>query len=159
MKERTKTYIYVALDIVSHVVLSIALAVVFYKMTGGWLWPVLAIIGGVLIDLDHFFDYFLYYGLKVDIPGFFAHGYVKSGKAYSLFHSWELVAILWVAGIFYSFCIPLAAGMTLHMATDFIYSYTKQPWRMFFVYRVKHNFELDRMDPEGHKKMKQQLKN
>lgn len=154
-KEEKRRAFYTALDITSHIVLSLALAFIFYKMTGGWLWPVLAVAGGVLIDLDHLLDYFLYYGFKIDVRGFFLHKYIKRGTVYSLFHSWELIAIIWLLGIVYDFCIPLAAGMTLHLATDLIYSYTRRPLRTFFTYRLIKGFRLDKMDPEEHKKIQE----
>ena len=79
------------IDLVTHVIVTLVLVYYFWRASGGWLWPVLTVIGGILIDMDHFFDYFLYYGIKFNFFDFFDHRYKSSGKSYALFHSIEII--------------------------------------------------------------------
>ncbi|PIR73431.1 MAG: hypothetical protein COU40_02455, partial [Candidatus Moranbacteria bacterium CG10_big_fil_rev_8_21_14_0_10_35_21] len=58
-------------------------------------------LGAVLIDLDHFIDYFLAFGFNFKLD-YFTHGYqfLKSDKIYVLFHGWEYVIIFLILGLF-----------------------------------------------------------
>ena len=62
----------------------------------------IAFLGGVLIDLDHLFDYFLAFGAKFNLT-YFAKGYqfLKSDKIYIPFHSWEIVIICFLLFLFF----------------------------------------------------------
>ena len=125
-----------------HLVLAVAFAVFFYWFTGGWAWPILAIIGGILIDIDHFIDYFRHFGPRFSLIDFFGHRYRASGKCYILFHSWEIILILWVFSAVFVWITPLVAGMTVHMETDLLSSHRKNPRILFLSYRLSRDFKL-----------------
>lgn len=137
-----------ALDISTHVVLSLVLAVFFWYRTGAWLWPLLTVVGGVLIDLDHFVDYFLYYGAKLNVGDFFNYRYRASGKCYIFFHSWELMIFLWISSLFFRWLIPLASGVTLHLLIDQIPRHGLNLKVFSLVYRWRQGFCLDAIVPD-----------
>ena len=104
-------------DLTLHFVIACLLAWLFFRLTGAWLWPILSFIGGVLIDTDHLLDYFFYYGFKFSLKDFLGHKYLASGKSYLIFHSVEIILLVWVLSIFALWLIPLATGMTVHLLT------------------------------------------
>ncbi|MFZ2193143.1 MAG: hypothetical protein WAV31_02780 [Candidatus Moraniibacteriota bacterium] len=106
-----------------------------------------ALVGGFLIDFDHFIDYYLAFGWDWKWL-YFRNGYefLKSGKVYVLFHGWEYVVILillaclfknkYLKTVFFS----LALGLFFHLVTDVIVD--KTPIKSYFLtYRIKNNFE------------------
>ena len=130
------------LDLLTHFGVTLGLAWFFYMLTGGWSWPALAVLGGVFIDLDHFIDYFGYFGWKFDLKAFFEHGYMASGKVYVFFHSWELVVILWTFSLVLPWAIPL------HLLIDVLFAQHSKPEFMSLIYRASKNFDLDQLCPE-----------
>ena len=141
-------------DLTVHFVSTILLALFFLKATGGWVWPVLSIVGGILIDTDHLIDHFRHYGLKFKTKDFFNHGYLESGKCYVLFHSWELVIFLWILSYWVIGVTPLVTGMTLHMLIDFMISKRTNPMFFSLYYRWKHRFDVKVIMPERYRKLK-----
>lgn len=137
-----------AADITLHLVLAIILAGFFRVYTGGWLWPILAVTGGVLIDLDHFLDYFLHYGLKLNLGDFFCYRYKASGKCYIILHSWEVIALLWILSLAVRWIVPLVSGMTLHLVTDQAWRHEMNLSKFSLYCRWKHGFELDKIWPK-----------
>ena len=138
-----------SIDLALHLAVSVAMAVYFYWLTGGWSWPVLAIIGGVLIDMDHFVDYFLHFGLNFNILGFFTHRHLASGKIYVLLHSWELVIALWLGSLAFLWITPLAAGMTAHLLIDTFSRRKKSILFYSLFYRIGRGFSRETIDPAG----------
>ncbi|MBD3380138.1 MAG: hypothetical protein GF408_06730 [Candidatus Omnitrophica bacterium] len=136
-----------ALDLGLHLFLAVVLGVIFFKLTGGWKWPVLVFAGGVLIDLDHLWDHFLYFGNKGTLRDFFGHKYLCSGKVYILFHSWEIVILVALSGFFVPWAIPLSCGMAAHLLVDQFLSHSNEPFFYFFVYRAYRKFNLRELLP------------
>ena len=86
-----------------------------------------SIVGGTLIDLDHLYDYARYPHRPekrgFDIGHFFE--ILTGGKlvnVYVLLHSWELIALILVAGWFFRawgvVLVPLGFGMAVHILLD-----------------------------------------
>ena len=140
-----RTAVLTTIDLTTHLVLAVLLAGFFRWFTGGWTWPVLAFIGGVLIDLDHLIDHFRYYGMKFDISDFFYHRYLASGKCYIFFHSWEVIAVLWMFSSTVPLATPLATGMTLHILTDYAFCHNVRFLHFSLLYRWSHRFNLGEM--------------
>ncbi len=135
------------MDLVIHAVSALLLAWLLYWATRQLLWAALAIVGGVLIDIDHFFDYFKYYGFKFSFKDFFGHKYLDSGKTYLIFHSVELVAVLWLLSVAFIWITPLVLGMTLHMLTDYAIHRREGPNYLFLIYRWRHKFDYEKLKP------------
>lgn len=135
-----------AIDLSTHVVLTLSLSCLFFLFTGRLSWVFLCVLGGIFIDTDHLIDYFLYYGRRFSLADFVYHSYLDSGKVYIFFHSWELVALLWGLSFMVSWLVPLAAGMTAHLAVDHL-SWHKLPLFYFILFRWYHNFSAKKLIP------------
>ncbi len=134
-------------DLILHSVSSFLLAWFFYRFTGGWLWSALVVLGGIFIDVDHFFDYFLYYGWKFSPKAFFGHEYLASGRVYIIFHSLELVVLMWIVSFFFLWIIPLVSGMTLHLLIDALFSHRATPFFLSFIFRWRNRFLVKKLCP------------
>ena len=146
--ELTEKQFLTIIDLATHLVLALILAGFFRWLTGGWMWPILGVIGGILIDLDHFIDYFLYYGFKINLGDFFNHRYLASGKCRIFFHSWEVIILLWVFSLRFFWITPIAAGMTLHIITDWFFNSRSDLIYLSLIYRWRHKFNVDKIFPD-----------
>lgn len=145
-----------------HIALSLLAGFVVWKL---WKKPVASfaggILGGFLIDLDHFIDYLLAFGLSFNID-YFLQGYqfLKSGKIYILFHGWEYVIILLLIAfllkkrlILKSIFLALAIGVFFHLATDLTINDGTTFRGYSIIYRMTNNFEIEKIvTPEHYKK-------
>lgn len=136
------------IDLTIHLIIAFVLALFFRWLTGGWAWPVLAIIGGILIDLDHFIDYFLYFGPRFSLADFFGHKYIASGRIYVIFHSWEITAVLWLVSAKVLWVTPFVTGISAHLLVDCFFR--PRPNILFYslVYRSIHGFRKEEISPE-----------
>ncbi len=135
----------------------LSIHIFFSLLAGGIVWriwkkPFLAftfgIIGGFLVDLDHFIDYYLAFGWNWNWE-YFKNGYqfLKSGKIYVLFHGWEYVIILVLLTLLLrnkyakTIFLSLALGLFFHLCADVVIDET--PIKSYsIVYRIKHNFDI-----------------
>ena len=122
-EKKKKPYVTTTVDLSIHVVCAAVLAAFFYWITGRLLWPILAVVGGILIDIDHFVDYFSFYGLRFVFSDFYCQNYGVSSKRYVFFHSWEIIIALWIASVWVLWITPLVAGMTVHLLADYLDNY------------------------------------
>ena len=138
---------------IAHVLISTgagaALAYVSHSSEAG----MACVIGGVLIDLDHHLDYFF---AKKKIP--WTLGQIrdyydgeKAGKLFLLFHSYELLLILW---LLYYFCggdifLGVLFGATGHLICDQFYNPLK-PLSYFLFYRIQNGFEKKNLFNKEH---------
>lgn len=132
---------------------------IFFSLLAGfivfriWKFPVVsfvfALIGGVLMDFDHFIDYFLAFGTTFNFS-YFSAGYqfLQSGKIYVLFHGWEYVILLLI-GVFLakqklflkSALLALALGMFSHLCFD-AYQNDGMSFKAYSIlFRASQNFE------------------
>jgi len=99
---------------------------------------------GVLIDIDHYLDYYLFHRkLPADFEDMRLYcANVRRGKLYLFLHAWESILILWffihLLGLG-EMWIGLALGLTLHVLGDNLVNPLK-PFAYFFTYRVLHRF-------------------
>lgn len=140
-----KELLYTMADLFVHFILAIVLALFFRWLTGAWVWSLLAVIGEILIDLDHFIDYFNYFGFKFYPGEFFRHKYQASGKCYIFLHSWEIIFILACISIKVAWVTPLAIGMAIHLLSDFMFSHRANPKALFLIYRWYYKFDLKKI--------------
>ncbi len=109
-----------------------------------------AFIFGFLIDVDHWFDYFAYFGLRGNLKNFFivetyVHG---SGKTFILLHGWEYLIVFWLIGKFIGkrFKIKslewvITIAYLAHLLWD-NFSFFHHPLAYSFIYRLVNNFSL-----------------
>lgn len=94
---------------------------------------------GVLIDVDHLFDFYRWYVRR------------KTGKIFLIFHAWEFsLAGLLLVGLVYYHPVLLAAALAHlgHVATDHFHN-RLAPWGYFITYRVIVGFDAARIAPNN----------
>jgi len=116
----------------------------FYKNI--WVFFV-AILWWFLIDVDHFFDYWLYvWHIDFNIRAFLSGAHFKhTSKLYLIFHGWEYV-LVWVclfrllkSKIRY-FILSFTIALFLHISSDVFINSMKFQWYSIS-YRIYKNFE------------------
>jgi hypothetical protein len=106
------------------------------------------IAGGILIDIDHFIDYFLYAGLKFNLKKFALIDFLKSGRIYIFFHSWELIVLIYLGGFLLGwgkYSLALSLGMLGHLLVDSIFQKAFLPYSL--IYRIQHKFNAYKILP------------
>jgi len=146
-----------SLHLFLHVFSAFLVGVVVWKVWGKPLPSfAAAFCGGILVDFDHFIDYFLAFGWNFHLS-WFASGYqfTKSDKMYVLFHGWEYVIILIILAfifknkIFKSILLALGFGLFVHLCLDVVID--KVPIKSYFVSdRIKNNFEIEKLNTPEH---------
>ena len=113
-----------------------------------------AFIFGFFIDIDHWFDYFSWFGLKglkINFENFFngATYFLASGKVYIPLHGWEWLIPLFLVGKLLGRKLKIkslewviVSAFTLHLIWDQI-SVSPHPLGYFFFYRLANNFDLE----------------
>jgi len=105
---------------------------------------------GFFIDIDHWFDYFVHFGLVINLKNFFnVASYVyPSGKVYIPLHGWEFIIIFWLTGKLIGRKIKMRG---LEWAISFAYlghllwdnfSFVHHPLAYSFIFRLINNFSL-----------------
>jgi len=135
-------------DIAAHFLVSCVLAVGMYLKSGRLSYVFLVFCSGVLIDLNHVIDSVIYDKKKFDVKGFFYCSYLRSGKTYIVLHSWELVIVIFVIGVIFSFdgALIFSAGFAVHLFIDNLQR--KNRLFYFLLYRIAHNFDAQVLLPE-----------
>jgi len=115
-----------------------------------------SLVFGVLIDLDHFVDY--YYAERrpvFNLRDFLATRYWrKSGRVLVLFHAFEYLPLLffvWQAWKGRRWAVAATSAMASHLVADHFANELK-PLGYFISYRIKHGFrasELMDFDHDG----------
>ncbi len=104
---------------------------------------------GVLIDLDHLFDFWLNRGFSLSPRKFFEFCYYgTSKKFYDLLHGYEFIPLYaWMTTLpgFKEIGWGLLVGYTLHLLGDQFFNTHLNRWTYFFLYRLFHRFESDKI--------------
>ena len=146
------------IDLTLHLAAGIAGSCLFYQWFSAFD-AMMFLCGSVLIDLDHLIDYIVCFGPGVSIKRFFRREFIRSDKVYIPFHSWELVALLFIFGVFLKGLSFLAFGMLVHMVIDYLYHHLKTPLFYSLFYRFQRGFSYSRLDPQGYEKEMHRLQN
>lgn len=149
----------------THLLLSLLVGFIAWKIWGKfWLGFVPALLAGFFIDVDHLFDYFLYFGWNFNL-GYFIEGYhfLLSDKLRILLHGWEYAIIMLVLFVvlyknpkFEKIKVVLfAAGVSLffHLTADSLMNEGLKIQTYSVIYRVGNNFEIKKLvTPEHYQK-------
>ncbi|HBG62478.1 MAG: hypothetical protein A2Y03_07765 [Omnitrophica WOR_2 bacterium GWF2_38_59] len=135
-----------------HVIISSGVALIIYGWLHSWLCAFSCLITGVLIDIDHAFDYFF---THKRIPLNFKEldnfcQYDIYGKISLIFHSYELVIALWIVYSFFNIeaLLGIAVGATVHLLCDLIANPFK--FRSYLLlYRHYHKYERKKFYVDG----------
>ena len=109
-----------------------------------WEFALASLAAGIIIDIDHFFDYVMEYGLDFELDLFYRSSYEGLYKrAYLFFHGWEWALFLAIATLASNFWEPLLGalcGYMLHMLTDQIFN-QPTPFAYSLVWRWQRKFK------------------
>ncbi len=108
---------------IGHLITSIAGAGLIYSISNSLISALAFFTSGILIDLDHVFDYVYHKGLKnFTIKNLSDSCYVNKLEKFTMvFHSYELLFVLWIIITFYKlniFWISFALGLSVHLILD-----------------------------------------
>lgn len=138
----------VILDILSHLIFTSALGFWVYSNTSNLTFALYFFAGGILLDLDHFIDYFIYFKAKFRLLDFLNCRYLKSRKTYLFFHSWELVLISLALSIFWGSAglFLFSSGLVFHLVIDNV----QRKNLLFYLlsYRFYKRFDASSILPE-----------
>ncbi|MCG8431533.1 MAG: hypothetical protein MJA29_10225 [Candidatus Omnitrophica bacterium] len=135
-------------DLVYHAVGTFVLAAAIYLHTRDSGCVALVVLGGILIDVDHFIDYALVFKSKFHLRKFLLSDYLKSGKIYIILHSWELIILLGAVSLLtdsYGLFL-LSLSMAMHLGIDSIQR--MNPLLYFLVVRILRRFDASVLVPE-----------
>lgn len=131
----------------AHVAVSAAAAATVYVLSDSLPMTLACMASGVLIDLDHVFDYVREHRSHVNVRHFFAVFRATTFRRLVLpLHSWELMATLWVLAFFAGWPPVLTGGLigaTLHLGLDQLFN--RVTWRSYFlIWRIACRFHPER---------------
>lgn len=134
-----------------HFLITLVIALFLYWRYRDWRLIPVCFLFGFLIDIDHWFDYFAYFGLNVNLTNFFDPGsYMRpSGKIYVLLHGWEFIPIFGLVGKIFEKRLKIKGLMwavifpyTAHLLLD-TFSFPHHSLAYFFIYRLLNGFSLE----------------
>ena len=138
-----------------HLLSGIAMYLLIFKMFGRLELAAVAFLVSLLVDVDHYLEGFIVN--HFDIRWIFStHPYIyweKLGKVTILFHSWELLIVIFIFGEIVNqqtLSIVIICPLFLHYVVDtFIYcGFRNMPILQYFLaYRICRHFDLKRFSP------------
>lgn len=144
----TNRYLYIYLDLFTHFTLTALLSLFIFIKTHSISYVFFVVLGGVLIDMDHFIDHIVYFKKKINFFSFMRSDQLRSGKVYLIFHSWELICIILIMSLTFNSAAlwALFLGASAHLIVDNIQR--KNPLFYFLLYRCYKKFEVKTLLPE-----------
>ena len=137
------------MELRSHVIASIIFSTLFFVVFKSWTIATVSFFSGVLIDIDHVFDYFLEFRKRFEVKEFFdVHHNRKILFFMAIFHSWELLALLSICAFLMSWnpwIVGTIIGFTQHIILDQIFNKNFNRLIYFFFWRMKNGFNMKRM--------------
>ena len=106
----------------------------------------------IFIDLDHLFDYFMFFGFNFHLKYFLRRDYIISRKVYVPCHSWELVITLIVISIFLKIkllCI-ISFALFIHLLIDQFFHHSQSPLFYLLSWRIINKFNYPKIDKNGY---------
>ena len=124
---------------IGHTVISSAVAGGTWAITGSPAAAGLALGVGVLMDVDHLYDYYQRY-----VKG-------KKDRVYVLFHAWEYSMIMsFISLVFYHpFLLAVILGHLAHVTTDHVWN-RLTPFAYSITYRAIKGFDSRHIAPHHH---------
>jgi hypothetical protein len=114
-----------------------------------WIAGLSCCLAGILIDLDHFLDFWINRGFSLSPRKFLDFCYYgTSTKFYDILHGYEFVPLLWwlsTQPALYEAGLGLLVGYSLHLLGDQFFNTHLNRWTYFLSYRLFHRFESSRI--------------
>jgi len=136
-----------------HLGISLAVSLALYAWLRDIALAVSSFAAGFLIDIDHYFDYVLTYGLRFNARHFYSsfYGAGEYTRIIIILHAWEWLAVL-LAVPWWIGWNPVLTGALIglghHFLLDQIFN-PAFPLTYFFTYRLRHGFKIDRIIAGG----------
>lgn len=130
----------------SHVAVSGVISVYLWIHYRSFACALISFLAGTLIDLDHLFDFYANNRFTLSMKRIYcACLRVRFKRLYILLHSYEVLALFWLA--IYAFSLSniwkaAAIGLTQHVICDQITN-PISTYGYFLVYRLAHRFKRD----------------
>ncbi|MCF7887185.1 MAG: hypothetical protein K9L71_02065 [Candidatus Omnitrophica bacterium] len=144
MNNISKKSFNIVLDTLIHLIISLEISIIVYIRFGNIFYVFLAILGGILIDIDHTVDYFVHYK-KISLKSLIYFPYQKKKRVYLFFHSWELVILLSLIAFSLQskplqiFCFAWG----LHLLVDNLDDFKEKGFFYYFLfYRLSKEFKV-----------------
>ncbi|MFH0763142.1 MAG: hypothetical protein V1925_04560 [Candidatus Omnitrophota bacterium] len=136
------------LDLPVHFLVTAIACLLIYLKTAKPAYIFIFVLGAIFIDLDHFIDYFLYFGTKFRMKDFMGSTYLDSGKVYLFFHSWELVLTAFILSVIFKSTglFIFFLGVLSHLVIDNVQR--KNPLIYFIIYRIMMSFDRKILLPD-----------
>jgi hypothetical protein len=131
------------LKLQQHIAVSIPISMVTYVVSRSIPMAAVSLAAGVLLDLDHGFDYMREYGMRLD-PAFFFHSFHNTlyRRVVIPLHGWEWLPLLGLLALRMRgnpFAVGALIGTTQHLLFD-QFTNGVAGCGYFFVYRVMKKF-------------------
>jgi len=136
-----------------HLILTLIIAGAFWLNFHDWHLLIACFLVGFLIDIDHLFDYFHFFGLKFKLKEFLnVESYIKpAAKVYVVLHGWEYIVLFWLIGRWIG--VP---GLEWAMSFSYLshllwdnFSFKHHPLAYSFINRLINNFNLEAFNARG----------
>lgn len=128
-----------------HLISSFLLALLFFYLTKEVVASFMVFVSGfLLIDLDHFIDFWVYKKRVTYSNEFFDKYYKRLGKIYIFFHSFEIMLLLGIFFYVFKFGIVgigIMVGMLFHLALDLLFN-DVHPLSYFLIFRILKGFDV-----------------
>lgn len=129
-----------------HLLITTLIGIVLYRHYKKWIVFPAVFATGFFLDVDHYFDYLLFYGPHLNLSRFFSTThFLAPGTVYVPFHAWEYLPLLYLMGKHYKklrvVCYCLAFGLAGHLLWD-QYHNQVELFGYFITYRLLHGFAL-----------------
>ncbi len=128
-----------------HVTISVGSGLILGLLTRSWVAGTSCCLVGILVDLDHFLDFWLNRGFSLDIRQFFDFNYHGSSRRFfDILHGYEFIPLLWYLGSLagWTHAGPgLTLGYAIHLLSDQFFNNHLNRWTYFFTYRLYHGFD------------------
>ena len=134
-------------DLTAHFIATSVVAFLFFNYSRDFKVVFACFLGGILVDLDHLIDYFLYFGLHFNLKYFFQSRFLLSRKVYLFLHHWELAAVLAVIAFLGKsmYLSAFTVSLSLHLLIDNVQRDNK--FFYLFSYRLYHKFNAEKLCP------------
>ncbi len=132
-----------------HVTISVGSGVILGILLQSWVAGISCCLVGILVDLDHYLDFWLNRGFSLNfrhLLDFCYHG--TSAKFYDVLHGYEYIPLyVWIATLpgCRTLGLGLTVGYTLHLFGDVLYNSHLHRWTYFLTFRIWHRFESSKI--------------
>ena len=138
-----------------HAATSLTLGAILWFFTRSFYAGLLCFASGVFIDLDHAIEFMIHHDWRnFTIRNMFTacehtekqEGYLKFNKVYLIFHSVELLLLLWIFAIITKniYLMAVALGCSVHLAMDYM-SNARHFYSYFITARIVKKFSTEKL--------------